>query len=202
MMDSANAFSRFLLPTWPLLALLAGIAIAAAGRGKVLADVATAAVAAVVLSLSLPAVVRFASGYADCKQAVRQDMAAWLYANTPPGGVFSISDAGLVPARAGRRVVDQMMLNDPALQRGDPWSVGRKVGHVYGERPLVLVLAGRAADHFAPRYVLDGTIAGDPRFGAYALAHVADARCGYTLWAFRRSRPLVTRTGARRAPSR
>src|SRR5829696_3016028 len=32
MMDSANAFGRFLLPTWPQIALLAGIAVAALGR--------------------------------------------------------------------------------------------------------------------------------------------------------------------------
>ena len=189
MMDSVNSFSRFFLPTWPGLALLAAIAVAAAGRrAPALAAGLGAALVAVVVNHSAADAVRFASGYASCKQAVREDAAAWLRRSTPPGAAFSISDAGLVPARAGRPAVDQMMLNEPELQELHPVSVGRKVDHVYDSRPHVLVLAGRKPGRFIPRYVLDAVIARDRRFAGYALAHVSSADCGYTLYAFRQSR--------------
>ena len=188
MMDSANAFSRFFLPTWPLWALLAGIAVAAAGRrSPVIAAVLTAALAAAVLTRSDDAV-GFASRYASCKQAVREDAAAWLRTRTPDGAVFSISDAGLVPARADRPAVDQLMLNEPELQERRRWSIKRKVSRVYANRPEVLVLAGWEPGRFRPRYGVDAAIARNRRFKGYALAHVSSANCGYTLFAFRQSR--------------
>ena len=189
MMDSVNSFSRFFLPTWPLWALLAAVAIAAAGRRTpVLAGALAVALAALLFPRVGADTVRFASDYASCKQAVREDAAAWLRTRTPPGAAFSISDAGLVPARAQRPAVDQMMLNEPELQRLHPVSVGRKVDHVYDSRPHVLVLAGREPGRFTPRYEVDAAIARDRRFAGYSLAHVAGADCGYTLFAFRQSR--------------
>jgi hypothetical protein len=189
MMDSVNSFSRFFLPTWPLWALLAAIAVAAAGRRTpALAGALGAALVAMLLAGTGRDAVRFASGYESCKQAVREDAAAWLRTSTPPGAAFSISDAGLVPARAGRPAFDQMMLNEPELQELHPASVGRKVDHVYDSRPHAIVLAGRGPGPFRARYVLDAVIAADPRFAGYRLAHVSSADCGYSLFAFRQSR--------------
>jgi len=157
-------------------------------RAPALAAGLGALLVALVVNHTAADAARFASGYAACKQAVREDAAAWLRSSTPPGAAFSISDAGLVPARAQRPAVDQMMLNEPELQELHAASVGRKVDHVYESRPLVLMLAGRDADRFVPRYGVDAAIAADPRFAGYALAHVSSADCGYTLFAFRQSR--------------
>jgi arabinofuranosyltransferase len=189
-MDSANAFGRFLLPTWPLWALLAGLAVAAAYRRRP----ALGAVAATVLVLAglatLPAALRYTAYYADCRQAARAGAAEWLRTGTPAGTVYSVSDAGLVPARAGRTAVDHFLLNEALLQRTGPLPVSGQVEHAFRRDPDVMVLASRDPSRFAGRYVVDGVISRDPRLARYEPAHVARGGgpgCDYHLWAFRRS---------------
>jgi arabinofuranosyltransferase len=131
--DSANSWSRFFMPVWPQLALLAGVAIAAvaalvsrwltqgprastgsagdgfrpaSGAGGAVA-VALAVVTAAGVSLTLPGSVpevdSWQGRYMGCRVAAREDAARWLVSSTPPGTLFAISDAGYVPARAGGR---------------------------------------------------------------------------------------------------
>ncbi|MEA2450074.1 MAG: hypothetical protein QOG63_2006, partial [Thermoleophilaceae bacterium] len=139
MLNSVNSFSRFMLPVWPLLALLAGVALAAAARRRRVA----LPVAAVVLGgLGVGAVVvaeattTFADEYATCRQGARADAARWLRRHTPRGTRFSISDAGLVPARSGRRTaIDDFSLNDPRIQRTGALPIGRRVNRIFRSHP-------------------------------------------------------------------
>jgi arabinofuranosyltransferase len=182
MMDSANAFARFLLPTWPQWALLAGIAAAALGRRP--AIVAAVALAAAAIHTGHESL-HYSRAYDRCKTAAREDAAAWLRTATPPDTVFSISDAGLVPARAQRTVVDQLLLNEAIIQRTGAQPVSGGAAYTYAHKPDVLLLASTDRDRFQGRYAVDRAIAGDPRFAGYRLAHVATAGCGYSLFAFR-----------------
>lgn len=199
-LDSVNSFSRFLLPVWPLLALLAGVAVAAVsvriGRASV-GFAAACALFAVVAMLGAPdadvdKVTAFSSRYASCRQAARNDAADWLLRSTPPGAVFSVSDAGLVPARGGERTaVDQLMLNDPLIQRTGPLAIPRRVSIVFARRPDVLVLSSRVSSRFVARYEIDRRITIDPRFRQYSLEHVArggSPGCTYHLFMYERHR--------------
>ena len=76
---------------------------------------------------------------------------------------YAISDSGLAPARAQRTAVDQLMLDDPAIQRTGPLSVPRRVDQVYGGRPDLLVLASRSPTHFEGRYRIDAAMEADAR---------------------------------------
>ena len=195
-MDSADAFSRFFVPAWPSLALLAGLAVAAAGARVSAAR--TAAIAAgvllAILAMSglsdLPAVASFDTHYASCKQHARSGAAAWLDAHTAPDTVFSVSDSGLVPALAGgRTAIDQFMLNDPSIQRTGRLPVRRRVAEIYGRHPDVLVLASRRPHRFAGVYGTDRAMRRDRRFAAFHLAAVArggGARCAYHLFLYQR----------------
>jgi hypothetical protein len=197
-LDSADAFARFFIPVWPQLALLAGLAIAAAGStrfGPRRAHAAGVAVLASLLVLSglsdLPAVASFGARYASCKQTARAGAADWLLTHTPPGTTYSVSDAGLVPARAGdRTAIDQFMLNDPLIQRSGRLPVARRVADVYGRRPDVLILASRRADRFAGVYGTDRAMHRSPAFAGYRLATVArggsGAQCAYHLFLYAR----------------
>src|ERR671914_253039 len=105
-MDSVNHFSRFFLPTWPLCALLAGVAVGWLARhlGRVGARAAWTGALALVgaLVLVMPGNARevreFGTWYASCRGEARLQAASWLRTSTPRGARFSISDAGLVPA--------------------------------------------------------------------------------------------------------
>jgi arabinofuranosyltransferase len=194
MLDSVNTFSRLLLPAWPALALLAGIAIATVHRR--LPRSGTAVAAGLAALLVVPAVAtadmvrRFGQEYTACAQDARVEAATWLRANTPPGTVYSISDAGLLPHRAGPRVaVDQLRLNEAQFQRTGRLPLPQEIALVYDARPEVLVLASTTPDRFTGRYAADRTMRRDARFAAYRLAAVArgDGRgCNYHLFLYRR----------------
>jgi hypothetical protein len=69
--------------------------------------------------------------YSTCQQGARVDAARWLRANTARDAVFSISDAGLVPARSGgRTAIDQ--LNEELIQRTGRLPLSGRVNYVYG----------------------------------------------------------------------
>ena len=198
-LDSVNGLSRFFLPTWPQLALLAGLAVAfASGRlGRLGAPAAIAATLLLLLAVSLPLrdsrllrpdpVVR----YSACQQGARTDAARWLRANTARDAVFSISDAGLVPARSGgRTAVDQLLLNEALIQRTGPLPVSRRVDYVYGRRPDVMILASRSPRRFKGRYAIDRRLARGARSGGFELAGIARGRgkgCRYHLFIYRRA---------------
>ena len=195
MLDSVNSFSRLLLPAWPALALLAGLAVAAAFRAlprwaaAVSAAAAAGALTLSAVSLAGPAT-RFGEAYAACAQDARLEAAGWLRAGTPPGTVYSVSDAGLLPLRAGdRTAVDQLRLNEAQLQRTGRLPLAQEIDLVYDADPAVLILASTTRGRLTGRYVADRTMTTDPRFKAYALAHVASGDgdgCRYHLFMYRR----------------
>ncbi len=193
-LDSANAFSRFFLPVWPQLALLAGLAIAViqarSGRRGPAVAVAVAAGAALVLAVSLGLSTHaFAGRYASCRLQARVQAAAWLRAHTPRDTTFSISDAGLVPAQAGgRTAIDQFLLNEPALQETGPLGIRRRVDMTFHRQPDVLVLASTDAARFHGYYATDRQMELDPRRRPYRLATVTGNNrrgCGYHLFIYR-----------------
>lgn len=198
-LDSANAYSRFFMPVWPLVALLAAVAVGYAattlvrGRGRGRPAALGAAVVGTLLLTLPPADVRSVEGwqqrYTDCRVGARESVLDWLR-TTSPDTSFAISDAGLVPARAGRRtVVDDFFLNEPLIQETGRLTFRERAVLVHGRRPDVLVLASRDAGRFVGYYPTEQAIHDHPAMSAYRLAHVAPGRgasCDYTLMAFRR----------------
>src|SRR4051812_46201892 len=178
MLDSVNRYSRLFLPVWPLLTLLAGIAVAAAHRrlGRAGAPVAVGLTLLLVATALAPGpgARSFAMDYARCPQHARLEAARWLRANTAPGTVYSISDSGLVPLRArGRVAEDQLRLNDSQMQRTGRLPLPRETDQVYDPGLEVLGLASGNAERLEGRYVAARTMPADRRFSDYALAHVA-----------------------------
>ena len=168
MLDSADAFGRFLLPTWPQWALLAGLAAAHARPRAGLA--ALAMIVALAGAVDLYGVTRFDTRYAACEVTARTGATDWLRVHTKPGATFSISDSGLVPARADRTAIDQLTLNEPVIRR----TVEGRAASVLARRPDVLVLM--------PRYATDRTI--EQGANGYRLAAVERGRgprCSYHL---------------------
>ncbi|GAA2720045.1 hypothetical protein [Cellulomonas aerilata] len=201
--DSANSWSRFFMPVWPQVALLAGVAVVGLAAllaprvrarladrpsGTSLAVTTTlAAVVAGAVSLVLPGAVpevaSWQERYTGCRVAAREDAARWLVTSTPSDTLFAVSDAGYVPARAGGRpAVDSFMLNDPLIQRTGPLSSSERADIVHARRPDVLLLASRDAERFDPVYPTDRRIGEHPDAAAFTLRHVAGGTdCGYHL---------------------
>lgn len=197
-LDSANAYSRFFMPVWPLIALLAaavigGVVGALARRRRPLWGVAVPAVAGLVLLLLPPGDVRSVHGtqqrYTDCRVGARESALDFLR-TTPPEASFAISDAGLVPARAGRRtVVDSFFLNEPLIQETGRMSPRERADLVHRRAPDLLVLASRDAERFTGYYPTERAIYDHPSMSRYRLAYVASGSgpgCGYNLMVFRR----------------
>ena len=197
MSDQVNVFSRFLLPAWPALALLAGAAlVAVADRlGRARWPVALAAAGAlvcgglIVLPGRLADATSYADSYAACPQRARTEAVKWLRAHTWADTAYSVSDAGLMAAGSGpRTVIDQLGLNTAEVQRTGPLSYVARAAFVLDRRPDEIVLVSGRRWSLSPRYATDGAIAADPRFSAYSLGHVArvDWRCHYQLFIYRR----------------
>jgi arabinofuranosyltransferase len=196
-LDSANAYSRFFQPIWPLMAVLAAVVVGYAATafpsrgGRVLAAGLAAATGGALL-LQGPADVRSVQGttewYMDCRVGARESVLDWLR-TTPPDTSFAISDAGLVPARAGERfVVDNFFLNEPLIQETGRLSPEQRADLVHRRSPDVLVLSSRDAEQFVGYYPTEQAIHDHPAMAEYDLAHVAEGRgpCGYHLMVFRR----------------
>jgi arabinofuranosyltransferase len=197
-LDSANAYSRFFMPVWPLLALLVAVVVGFVvgklpRRGSRVWGVVLPAVAGVALLALPPADVRSVQGtqqrYLDCRVEARESVLDWLR-TTPPETTFAISDAGLVPARAGgRSAVDDFFLNEPLIQETGRLPFTARVELVHRRAPDVLVLASRDPDRFVGFYPTDQGIYDDPAMADYRLAHVGRGRgasCGYYLMVFQR----------------
>jgi hypothetical protein len=196
-LNQVNYFSRFLLPAWPQLALLAGISLATAGaalgRWRVPATVtAAAALAAAGLLLlggNMSDTTTSAARYAACGQRSRANAAKWLRRHTRRDSVYSVSDVGLIGASSGARtVIDQLGLNEPYIQHGGPLSYAERAKYVLDQQPDTIVLVSRRIHHFLPSYLTDAAVAAEPRFTGYGLAHVArvDSTCHYQLFIYRR----------------
>lgn len=196
-LDSANGYSRFFMPVWPLLALLAAVAVATAARpvarraGVSVVAVAGLLAGAVVL-LHGPADVRqvhfLQQRYTDCPVGAREAAVDWLR-QTPEDTSFAVSDAGLVPARAGRTAVDNFFLNEPLIQETGRLPPERRADLVHARDPDVIVLASRDAVRFEPVYPTERAIHAHPGMADYRLVHVAEGRgasCRYHLMLFRR----------------
>lgn len=196
-LDSANAYSRFFLPIWPLVAVLAAVVVAYAATafpsrgGRLLASVVTAATGAAML-FHPPADVRSVEAtvdwYMDCRVVARESVIDWLR-TTPPDTSFAISDAGLVPARAeGRFVVDSFFLNEPLIQETGRLLPEDRAERVHRRSPDVLVLASRDPQRFVGYYPTEQAVFDHPDMSEYRLAHVGRGRgpCGYNLMVFRR----------------
>jgi hypothetical protein len=196
-LDSANAYSRFFMPIWPLMAVLAAVAVGYAAtafpsRGGRLLAAALAAATGGALLLQAPADVRSVEDttewYMDCRVGARESVLDWLR-TTPPDTSFAISDAGLVPARAeGRFVVDSFFLNEPLIQETGRMLPAQRADLVHSRLPDVLVLSSRDAERFVGYYATEQAIYDHPAMAEYRLAHVARGKgpCGYTLMVFRR----------------
>jgi arabinofuranosyltransferase len=191
--DSVNAYGRFLLPTLPAAALLAGGALSAVARAVptrpawFVHGVGLAAVLVLVLQVlpgSVQDVVAEAEDYGACREAARRDAASWIRDHTDPSVVVSISDTGLVPTVAGRRTLDHFWLNDPRLQDlGHRPSVAHRVEGVLRARPDLVVLASRSPDRLRAAYSTDRAIGTSDAFDAYQRVHVASGgpTCTYHL---------------------
>ena len=191
-LDSANGWSRFFQPVWPQLALLAGVLLARAVPTRWATAALTGATVLAglfVLPGNLEEVDASQSRYTSCRVAARADVAQWLVRETPQRTTFSVSDAGLLPARAGGRTAyDAFLLNDPLLQRTGPLPPGERAEIVHGRQPDVVVLVSRQPDRLVPGYPTDAALAEHPAFAAYRLAHTGSggSGCGYHLLAYRR----------------
>ncbi len=197
-LDSANSYSRFFMPVWPLIALLAAVAVGygartlAQRRGTVWGAALAAATGLVLLALP-PGDVRSVHGtqqrYMDCRVGAREAALDWLR-TTPPETSFAISDAGLVPARAeGRFVIDNFFLNEPLIQETGRMSPRERADLVHRRAPDVLVLSSRDDRRFVGYYPTEQAIYDHRAMSEYRLAHVAGGRgpsCGYHLMVFRR----------------
>jgi arabinofuranosyltransferase len=193
-LDSANHFSRFFLPVWPQLALLAGVAVVtvAGAVSRLTAAVLLLATLAAALHVPPGSVVRvdeWQERYMTCRAGARAEVAAWLVESTPPSTTFSVSDAGLLPARAGgRSATDAFLLNDPLLQETGPLPPSARAEIVHERRPDVIVLASRDPERLVPLYPTERAVARAPQMADYRLAHVGSGGrgCGYHLLAYRR----------------
>jgi arabinofuranosyltransferase len=199
MADSVNGFSRFFMPVWPLVTLLAGLGVAgllgrAGGRRRAIAVGAVVAAAGAALLTLPPGDLRsakaFAQDYQDCRTNPREELAAWLRA-TPEGTRYAISDAGLVPARGKRTAYDSFTLNEALIQERGRLTAQEQAEEVFRRSPDVVVVASSSPDPdvFAGSYPNDQLVHDRVESEGYRLAFVASGPvpgCRYSLWAYRR----------------
>lgn len=196
MLDNVNTFSRFFLPVWPVLALLAGLGVTGLlagteGRRRVAVAVVAGATALGMLSLSpvdLKTADAFVRTYHDCKTTSRSAMADWLR-TTPQDTTFAIVDAGLVPARAGgRTAIESLFLNDASIQETGALPTDQQVAEILRRRPDLLVVASLQPDAFVGAYDVDRALMADPGAAAYHQVFVASGgpACNYHLIAYQR----------------
>lgn len=183
--DSVNEFSRFLLPTVPLLALCAAAGLAWVARRR--------AGVAVLLAMALLGwqlggsgaspveVYRWGLGYQTCKATVRTEAADWLAAHSDPGETYGIADAGLVPFRLDREVTDLFWLNSPEIQRQGKRSTRQRAAWLMKHPPDWLMLS--ATEEGEPNYETERAILNRPEFAShYVLKQtIQRADCGYLL---------------------
>lgn len=198
MADSVNAYSRFFMPVLPQLILLSGLGVAAllAGveeRRRRIAAVALVTVSGLSMLLVTPGNFRsaqaFAQDYHDCRTTTRLNMAEWLRENLPEDAVYSISDAGLVPARAERTAIDSFFLNEALLQEIGRLTTPEVAEEVFRRRPDVIVLSSHNPDVFIGSYPNDQLVHDQLAEQGYRLAFVTTGTrptCAYSLWAFER----------------
>ena len=195
-LDSANGWSRFFQPVWPQLALLAGVLLAravrdAGGRRRRLDRGGRRST-----SLRRPA--RQPRGGRRLAGALHElpgrapgpTSPRWLVRETPPSTTFSVSDAGLLPARAGGRTAyDAFLLNDPLLQQTGPLppARARRRSCTTGV-PTSSSWSAATPTGSSPATRRTPRSPSTRRSPAYRLAHTGSGGpgCGYHLLAYRR----------------
>lgn len=193
--NSVNAFSRFMLPTWPLWVLASVLAIARTSPPprRLVAIGSVAVLAAIGVSTqtgSAIVVSEYARHYAGCKTEVRRAAAGWLAARVPADRLFAIGDAGLVPFLVAHPAFDLFSLNDPVLQRTGRPSPAARADQTLEAAPEIVFTSARSPD-LEPQYPVERALVGHPRFaGEYEPAAVLSRpACDYHLRAWQRRRP-------------
>ncbi len=199
--NSVNAFSRFMLPTWPLWVIVSvlGISRAVRPRAQGIATLAVVTLAAILVGTqtgSAVSVVSYARHYATCKTTVRQDAAGWLRTHLQRGRLFAIGDAGLVPYAAPQTAFDLFSLNDPVLQESGRPSPELRARQTLQALPDVVLTSARTPD-LAPQYPVEQALLAHPDFSATYEPSAAFQRpsCDYHLRAWRRRAKAPAATG-------
>ena len=173
-LDSVNTFSRLLLPTLPLWALLSGAALAGdrdaepsprRRRALVGGTIAVVVLVGGILPAGAPWVTDKAHEYFTCRDVVRRQAGAWLRERLGPGDTYAIADAGLVPFTADGTAIDIFALNDPRLQVTGPTKPVVRAARTLDERPRFIVFASRTVDRLTAAYPVERAIVRDDRFG-------------------------------------
>lgn len=196
-LDSVNTYSRLLLPTYPLWALLAATALSRYRtadrdrRGWLAAVTGTAVLAGLMLVVVVPTVPQAkANGerYAGCKHVARRDGGHWLNERLEPGQTYAVGDAGVLPFYAGGPALDLFGLNEPVLQETGSQTATEQAERVLSAAPDFLVLASEERDELRPVYRPERLIRRDPRFEAYQPATVTGSPgCQYYFHIYQRS---------------
>lgn len=189
--DSVNEFSRFLLPMFPLLGLLAVVGLGSIwARSRVGGAMLTLALLGWQLRLS-PAnpndVWIFADGYRDCKAAVRGKATDWLRAHGGAEERIGVADAGLLPYRLDREILDLFWLNSPELQRQGKRDSTTRAAWLMRDPPEWLVISTTrkgVANYATERAILQRA----EFWERYALGKVFKVkRCNYRMAVYRRA---------------
>lgn len=178
-LNSVNQFSRLLLPTLPLWALLAGAALPSPGRDRGwrrAAGVAVVPVIAVlmiaVMPASLPTAYATGARYMGCRHLARYEAAQWLQPRLESGDVWAVADAGLVPFYADGTVSDMFWLNEPVLQERGQARPRVKARRVLGLEPRFFVLSSEHERTLQPHYAVERAVRRSDRFDDYELRAV------------------------------
>lgn len=161
---------------------------AAARWRPLLLAVAYGSTTVLVLPGNLDGVHDWQARYMTCRAGARGELARWLFERTPPDATFPVSDAGLLPARAGERTAsDAFSFNDPVLQRTGPLQADGRASLAHAGRPEVIVLASRDAERLDHTYRTDAAVAQHPAMSAYRPADVGSGAesCRYQPLAYR-----------------
>lgn len=194
--NNVNDFGRFLLPTVPAWLLVAAFGLDAAAafaerRRALVVAIATATLAlafAVWPTVSSRKVADFAQTYVRCRAVVRANAGFWLAEHAPPGSVYAMVDAGLIPYNAGGTALDTIALNDPRIQETGALSWEDRADLVMGDHPDFILLASDSGAAEDARYAIDQAVVAHPDFAAYYRpeAHIRTDDCMYHLPIYRR----------------
>jgi len=177
-LNSVNQFSRLLLPTLPLWALLAGAALQPwgadrRGRTRLVAGVtAIALVMVVVMPASLPTAYATSRRYMACRHPARHEAGLWLRQRLGDADVYAIADAGVVPFYADGTAHDMFGLNEAYLQDTGPVPNAVRGPQALDLQPRFLVLSSEEPDRLRPHYAVERALRRDDRFSAYELGAV------------------------------
>jgi hypothetical protein len=175
--NEVNMFSRFFLPAWPLIVLLAAGALARVAdamhtRWSEVAGEASMVALAGTLAFLVPAnswnnAIHHATTYVECREAPRVDAGRWLNERLGEGDVYGTHDGGLIPFLAGAEAIDTAGLNDPALPEAGTLSPDVRAERALARTPRFFVIASARLDELRPRYSVDKALVELDGFSEY-----------------------------------